>query len=275
MENSINTNVGVFVALQNLNATSMELRSVQNRISSGRKVDTATDNGSTWAIAQNLRGQSSSLNAVRNSLDRAQSTVDVALSAGGNVSDLLIQMKEKVLAASDKSLDTTSRSALAEDFKVLRDAIAKTVANADFVGTNMLKTGGINISALANVAGSSVITVRAQSLALGGPNISIAATATISTATLASNILTSLNTSITKVNTALGVMGAQSKAIGLHITFIGKLQDSLDGGVGNLVDANLAKESAKLQSLQTKQQLGVQAVSIANQSTSSILSLFR
>lgn len=275
MENSINTNIGVFLALQNLNATSAELRMTQNRISSGRKVDTAIDNGSTWAIAQNLRGQSNSLNAVRNSLDRAQSTVDVALSAGGNVSDLLLQMKEKVLAASDKSLDSASRSALAEDFKVLRDSIAKTVANAEFVGSNMLKTNGLNVNALANVSGSSAITVRAQSLALGGPNISITATSSISTATLAGNMLSTLNASIIKVNTALGVMGAQSKAIGLHITFVGKLQDSLDGGVGNLVDANMAKESAKLQSLQTRQQLGVQAVSIANQSTSSILTLFR
>lgn len=275
MENSINTNIGAFVALQNLNATSMELRTTQNRISSGRKVDTAVDNGSTWAIAQNLRGQSSSLNAVRNSLDRAQSTVDVALSAGGNVSDLLLQMKEKVLAASDRSLDTSSRAALAADFRVLRDSIAKTVANAAFVGTNMIKTGGVNISALANVSGSSIITVQAQNLALGGPNITISATATISTATLASNVLTALDASIVRVNTQLGIMGAQSKAIGLHLTFVRKLQDSLDGGVGNLVDADMAKESAKLQSLQTKQQLGVQAVSIANQSTSSILSLFR
>lgn len=275
MVNSINTNTGAFVALQNLNATGMELRTTQNRVSSGRKVDTAVDNGSTWAIAQNLRGQSSSLNAVRNSLDRAQSTVDVALSAGGNVSDLLLQMKEKVLAASDRSLDTSSRAALAADFRVLRDSIAKTVANAAFVGTNMIKTGGVNISALANVSGSSIITVQAQNLALGGPNITISATATISTATLASNVLTALDASIVRVNTQLGIMGAQSKAIGLHLTFVRKLQDSLDGGVGNLVDADMAKESAKLQSLQTKQQLGIQAVSIANQSTSSILSLFR
>jgi flagellin len=275
MENSINTNVGVFLALQNLNVTSAELRMTQNRISSGRKVDTALDNGSTWAIAQNLRGQSSSLNAVRNSLDRAQSTVDVALSAGNNVSDLLVQMKEKVLAASDKSLDSASRTALAEDFKVLRDSIAKTVANAEFVGSNMLKTNGLNVNALANVYGSSAITVQAQSLALGGPNIAITATSSISTATLAGNMLSTLNASIIKVSTALGVMGAQSKAVGLHITFVSKLQNSLDGGIGNLVDADMAKESAKLQSLQTRQQLGVQAVSIANQSTASILSLFR
>jgi flagellin len=275
MENSINTNVGAYLALQNLTTTALELTSTQNRISTGRKVNTAVDNGSTWAIAQNLRGQSTSLNAVRNSLDRAQSTVDVALSAGGNVSDLLIQMKEKVLAASDQSLDTTSRSALAEDFKVLREAIKKTVANADFVGTNMLKTGGINVRALANVDGNSVITVVAQSLAIGGPNVTFSINSTIATATLASSVLTKLNTSITNVNTKLGIMGAQSKAIGLHLTFVRKLQDSLDGGVGNLVDADMAKESAKLQSLQTKQQLGIQAVSIANQSTSSILSLFR
>lgn len=275
MDNSINTNIGSFLALQNMRATNLELRATQGRISSGRKVDTAIDNGSTWAIAQNLRGTSRSLNAVKDSLDRAQSTVDVALSAGGNVSDLLVQMKEKVLAATDKSLDTASRVALNEDFKVLRDAIAKQVATADFNGTNMLKSGGVNISALANANGTYAITVSAQSLALGGANISFGATASIPTATMASSALGLLNTSIIKVTTALGKLGAQSKAIALHLTFTGKLQDSLDAGVGNLVDADMAKESARLQSLQSKQQLGVQALSIANQSTSSILSLFR
>ena len=275
---SVNTNRDAMIALQNLNVTGAELGIAQQRISTGRKVDSAKDNGSTWAIAQSMRATSTSLNAVKDSLQRGQSTLDVALAAGSSVSDLLLQMKEKALAASDTTLDTSSRSALNEDFKALRDQLAKTVSNADFNGTNMIKSGGSSLAALANAAGTSKITVAAQNLALGGANLTgITSTSSIGTGTssTAQAMIATVNTAIGKVSTALAKMGTGSKAFDLHLSFIMKLQDTLDGGVGNLVDADLAKESAKLQSLQTKQQLGVQALSIANQSTSALLGLFR
>ncbi len=275
---SVNTNRDAMIALQNLNVTGSELSVTQQRISTGRKVDSAKDNGSTWAIAQSQRATSTALNAVKDSLQRGQSTVDVALAAGTSVSDLLVQMKEKALAASDTTLDTSGRAALNEDFKALRDQLAKTVANADFNGTNMIKTGGATIAALANAAGTSKITIAAQSLALGGANLTgIGSTASLAsnTASTAQAMIATVNTAIGKVSTALAKLGTGSKALDLHLSFIMKLQDTLDNGVGNLVDADLAKESAKLQSLQTRQQLGVQALSIANQSTSALLGLFR
>jgi len=275
---SVNTNRDAMIALQNLNVTGSELGIAQQRIATGRKVDSAKDNGSTWAIAQSMRGTSTSLNAVKDSLQRGQSTLDVALSAGSSVSDLLLQMKEKALAASDTTLDTAGRSALNEDFKALRDQLGKTVANADFNGTNMIKTGGSSLAALANAAGTSKITVAAQSLGLGSANLTgILSTSSIgsTTASTAQAMIATVNTAIGKVSTALAKMGTGSKALDLHLSFVMKLQDTLDNGVGNLVDADLAKESAKLQSLQTKQQLGVQALSIANQSTSALLGLFR
>jgi len=275
---SVNTNRDAMIALQNLNVTGADLTITQNRISTGRKVDSAKDNGSTWAIAQSMRATSTSLNAVKDSLQRGQSTLDVALAAGGSVSDLLVQMKEKALAASDTTLDTAGRSALNEDFKALRDQLGKTVANADFNGTNMIKTGGSTLAALANAAGTSKITVAAQSLALGSANLTgITSTSSLgsTTASTAQAMIATVNTAIGKVSTALAKMGTGSKALDLHLSFIMKLQDTLDNGVGNLVDADLAKESAKLQSLQTRQQLGVQALSIANQSTSALLGLFR
>ncbi len=273
---SVNTNRDAMIALQNLNVTGAELGITQNRISTGRKVDSAKDNGSTWAIAQSMRATSSSLNAVKDSLQRGQSTLDVALAAGSSISDLLLQMKEKALAASDTTLDTSGRSALNEDFKALRDQLAKTVTNADFNGTNMIKTGGSSLAALANAAGTSKLTVAAQSLGLGSANLTgITSTSSLPDASTASTMITTVNTAIGKVSTALAKMGTGSKALDLHLSFIMKLQDTLDNGVGNLVDADLAKESAKLQSLQTRQQLGVQALSIANQSTSALLGLFR
>ncbi|MCI3134921.1 flagellin [Phenylobacterium aquaticum] len=275
MPNSVNTNVGAMIALQNLNSTQADLMTVQNRINTGKKVASAKDNGAIWAIAQNQRSTSGSLNAVKDSLQRSQSTVDVAIAGGESVSDLLLQMKEKALAASDSSLDTSSRVALNEDFKALRDQIGKAVTNATFNGVNMIQSGGTTIAALADADGTSKLTVNAQDLSLGGGNVTVASTDSIGTQTLAQNMIATVATSIGNVSTALSKLGTGSKSLTSHLTFVGKLQDSIDAGVGNLVDADLAKESAKLTSLQTKQQLGVQALSIANSSSSGLLSLFR
>lgn len=275
LSNSVNTNVGAMIALQNLNATNMELSQTQSRINTGKKVASAKDNGAIWAIAQSQRSTSTALNAVRDSLNRGQSTIDVAIAGGESVSDLLLQMKEKALAASDASLDTASRTALNEDFKALRDQITKAVANADFNGANLIKSGATAIAALANADGTSKLTVAAEIMALGGSVVTVAATGTIGTVTTATAMITTVNTSIANVSASLARLGTKAKAYEMHTTFINKLQDSLDAGVGNLVDADLAKESAKLQALQTKQQLGVQALSIANTSSQSLLSLFR
>ncbi len=278
MPNSVNTNIGAMVALQNLNQTNADLFTTQNRINTGKKVASAKDNGAIWAIAQNQRATSSSLNAVKDSLQRSQSTVDVAMAGGEAVSDLLVQMKEKALASSDSSLDTASRTALNDDFIALRDQIGKAVANATFNGVNMIEDPaavlhpGTTIAALADDTGASKLTVAAQNLSLTGLGLT---TASIGTQATASAMIGSIGTAIASVSTALSKLGTGSKALSSHLTFISKLQDSIDAGVGNLVDADLAKESAKLTSLQTKQQLGVQALSIANSSSQSLLSLFR
>ena len=157
--NSVNTNVGAMIALQNLNSTNNTLNNVQNRVNTGLKVASAKDNGAIWAIAQGMRGESSALNAVKDSLMRGQSTLDVAVAAGESVSDLLIQMKEKALAAADESLDDADREKLNDDFTSLRDQIAKVIENAEFNGVNMLdgtgtirwmRRGGGNDSDVAN-----------------------------------------------------------------------------------------------------------------------------
>ncbi len=275
ISNSVNTNVGAMVALQNLNATNSQLSQTQNRVSTGLKVGSAKDNGAIWAIAQGQRAESASLNAVKDSLARGSSTIDVAMAAGESVSDLLVQMKEKALAASDEGLDTTSRAALNEDFKALRDQIGKALDNAEFNGANLLDGSLPSIAALANADGSSTLTAGAENLSLGGSIISVDGTDTIGTVTTASSMIATVEASIDNVSAALARLGTASKSYEMHATFVSKLQDTIDAGVGNLVDADLAKESAKLQALQTRQQLGVQALSIANQAPQSILSLFQ
>ena len=273
--NSVNVNVGAMIALQNLNKTNQDLSTTQNRINTGMKVASAKDNGSIWAIAQGQRAELGALNAVSQSLDRGTSAVDVAMAAGETVSDLLVQMKEKALAATDETLTSSSREALAEDFEALRDQISSVVANAEFNGVNLLDTGATGFEALADASGTQRLTVAAEVMALGGTIVSIGATQSITTMSDASTALGDVNDSIAAVSAALARMGTKSKALETHSTFVGKLQDALEAGVGNLVDADLAKESAKLQALQTKQQLGVQALGIANQSPQMLLGLFQ
>jgi flagellin len=275
MSNSVNTNVGALIALQNLNATNAELAVTQSRINTGKKIASVKDNGAIWAIAQGQRADIGALGAVKQSLDRGVAAVDVALAAGETVSDLLLQLKEKALAATDASLKTAARATLNEDFEALRDQIATVTNNAEFNGVNLLKTGATGFNALANAQGNATITVAAEVMSLGGSIVTVATTQAIDTLTKASNALTAVNNSIDAVSGALARLGTKSKALTTHLTFVGKLTDSLESGVGNLVDADLAKESAKLQALQTKQQLGVQALSIANQTPQLVLSLFR
>jgi flagellin len=275
MGNSINTNVGAMIALQNLNATNSALSTTQNRINTGLKVANAKDNGAIWAIAQNQRADVSALDAVKESLQRTQSVVDVAISAAETVSDLLNQMKAKALAATDSSLDAAARTALNSDYTALREQIKKTLNSASFNGSNLIKSAATAVAALADSTGTSKLTVAAQVMGLGGAIITVTSTSSFNTATLAGTALGLVNASITNVNAAIAKLGTGSKALQTHLDFVGKLQDTMVSGIGNLVDADVAKESATLQALQTKQQLGVQALSIANSSSSMLLSLFR
>ncbi|RYG85887.1 MAG: flagellin [Alphaproteobacteria bacterium] len=272
--NSVNTNVGAMVALQNLQTTNSELSVVQSRINTGKKVNSAKDNGAIWAIAQGQRAELGALNAVKDSLNRGQSAVDVGIAAGETVSDLLTQMKEKALAATDVSLSTSARAALNEDFVALRKQIASTVTNASFNGVSLLSSSD-GFKALANAGGTSTIDIAGENMSLSASVVTVTAAEAIDTVTNAAAALGRVDTSISNVSASLARLGTGSKALGTHATFVGKLQDTIESGIGNLVDADLAKESARLQALQTKQQLGVQALSIANSSTSTLLGLFR
>ncbi|MCZ8194384.1 flagellin [Brevundimonas sp.] len=273
---SVNTNVSAAIALQNLTRTNQRLDDVQGRISTGLKVQGAKDNASIWAIAQAQRAELGALNAVKQSLARATSLADVALSAGDSISDLLNQLKEKVVAAQDVSLSTQSRELYNDDFQALLRAIESAVENAEFDGGNLLNGSiSIGIAFLANADATAFITLSAKDLTLSGPIISLSTADSLATTTGAAQALTRLNDSITAVNSALGEIGAKAKQIAAHSNFVVKLTDTLEAGIGNLVDADMAKESARLQALQVQQQLGVQALSIANQGPQILLSLFQ
>ena len=275
MSFSVNTNAGSLVALQYLNATQGQLAQTQSAINSGMKVASARDDGAIYAIAQNQRGAVAGYTSVINSINNATSAVDVALSAGQSISDLLIQMKQKALSAADSSLDTASRQALNANFTALRDQISTIVKNAVFNGFNLVDGSTNQITALASADGSRRITTAAQKMSLSGTIVTVKSTSTISTQTKASTLVATIQSSLTNVNAALAKLSAGAAKFSIQSTFAQNLSDTLTTGIGNLVDANMAQESAMLQSLQVKQQLGVQALAIANQAPQTILSLFK
>lgn len=273
---SVHTNKSAMVALQNLNNTTAGLNEAQTRINTGLKVAGARDNAAVFAVAQNMRSDVGALGAVGMSLDRAKSIGEVAIAAGESISDLLVQMREKVTAALDPSIDTFSRQAYDADFKSLIDQIGVILSNAEFDGANLLNnTLGAGIQFIADANASRTITLKTQNLSFGGANITLAATASLGTVTLAQAASTAIQTSLDNVNQALANLGSDVKKIEAHSNFVQKLQDSLQTGVGSLVDADMAVESARLQALQVQQQLGVQALSIANSQPQIILSLFQ
>ncbi len=271
---SINTNPGALTALEYLNQTQGQLAQTENAISTGETVSSAKDNGAIFAIAQNMRGDVAGYAAVTASLDNGSSTVDVALSAGQSISDLLIQMKQQALSASDTSLNTASRNALNANFQALLQQITTVVTNAQFNGINLINGSTNQIMALASADGQHRVTVSAENMSLSGSIVTIASTGTISTQSKASTMITTIENSLNNVNAALASLGSGSAKFSIQATFVQNLSDTLTTGIGNLVDANMASESAMLTALQTKQQLGVQALSIANQAPSIALSLF-
>jgi flagellin len=274
---SVNTNRGAMVALQNLNATNRDLGRTQNAISTGLKVATAKDNGAIWAIANKMRSDISAYDRVIESNEQASAKVDVAISAGESIMELLNDMKGKALAASQVGLSASAQAALNADYLQLRDQITAIIANSTFDGANMTN-GNLavnNAISLGDAAGGNNITVNGVNLGLGGTVVTVAAASDVSSSANALTALGQVNTSITNLGTQLATWGAGSKRLGLHKQFVTKLQDALTSGVGAITDADLSKESAKLQAFQTKQQLGIQALSIANGSTQSVLSLFR
>ncbi len=266
--NSINTNVGSLVALQNLNETSRALDIAQNRVNTGKIVSTSKDNGAIFAIASNMRADMGALNSVRNSINRGQSVIDIALAAGETISKALEEQKALAVAIQSSAAGSASETAYLADYNALGTEITAALAGASFDGTNVFSAGSASNNLVVQTGISSTYTVHAAAAA--ATTVSTATTATRATATVAA-----VDTATSTFNARLATLGSHSKSLERQNTFVSKMQDALESGIGNLVDADLAKESARLTALQTKQQLGVQALGIANQSSSILLGLFR
>jgi flagellin len=268
MGNSVNTNMGALVALRNLDVTNRSLQQTQDRVSTGYKVIGAKDNASSFAIAEGLRANLKGFAAVQQALANGKGIGEVAIAGATSLSGLLQDMKAKVLEGMNSGNTSAQQAILAADFVEMKAQFTGFINNATYNGKNLLATGGTDAIVISTISGGT-LTVTNQS-SLGG--LTFGALTTTATATSA---LIDVEAAMVAVGTALGSLGADVKALGFQQDFLRTLSDATTEGLGSIVDADLAEESAKLQSLQVKQQLGVQALSIANQAPQILLSLFQ
>jgi len=268
---SINTNSSANIALNQLQILNKKLEATQLRITTGLKVSGPKDDAATFQIATRLRGDVAGLGAVKTALANGDSIVSVAISAGESITDLLTESKAKVVQANQTGLDTASRSALDNDFQQLRSQIETIVSTADFNSVNLIDANASTLDVLSSVDGS-VISVSAQSLDTTTLGIN---TASLATSSAAANALSAIETAIDLAADKLAALGASATGIEIQSQFTTSLINVVEEGIGNLVDADLAEESAKLQALQVQQQLSVQSLAIANSAPSLVLNLFQ
>ena len=272
---SVQNNSAAMTALQNLNRTNDQLANVQQEISTTLAVSQPKDNPSVWATAQGQKVDIDGLASVTQSLNRASSISDVALSAGQSVVDLLNQLKKDALAAQDSQLDPTARQSLNTDFAGLLQRIATTLSGASFDGANLLDGSSGDLRFLATADATQVVTLPAKNLSLGGGIITLGSTATIGTTQTASAMMAQIDASIANVTSALADIGDQAKLISAHSTLVQNLSTVLAQGMGDLINADTEADSARLAALQVQQQLSEQSLNVANSMPSILLSLFR
>lgn len=274
VNNSILTNPEAFVALRNLEQTNQRLATTQNRVSTGLKVTGAVDDASNFAIAQGLRGDIRALGAVTQGINNAKGIGNVALAAATAISDLLQDIRQKLTELSNQGITSQQRQILTNDLNELLSQASNFVANAVFNNINLL-TGTTNVDTLSNLNGGTLrltaqtnVGVQIQSVA------SVVASAT--TATNAQSILALEYSNLeSTMNIALGALGAEIRALNFQTDFLAAVTDATEEGLGNIVDADMARESAKLTALQVRQQLGVQVLNITNQAPQILLGLFQ
>jgi flagellin len=276
----ISTNNSAIVALQNLRTVNKNLAVVQEQISTGKKISNAKDNASIFAISTVIKSDVEGFKKISDSLNLGSSTVAVARGASEQVTSLLTQIKGLVVQAQESNVD---RDKIQTDVGRLRDQINSIVGAAQFNGLNLIDgSATTDVSILSSLdrdatsVTASTIDVARQNLstAAGGGLVALA-TLDVTTDANAATALTNIETLIQTGVDAAASFGSAQKRIGYQSEFVNTLVDSLKAGIGGLTDANLEESSARLQALQVQQQLGTQALTIANQAPQSLLALFR
>ncbi|SHK24935.1 flagellin [Roseomonas rosea] len=273
--NSVNSNVGAQVALQSLNRTNDALSATQKRISTGYRVADAKDDGAAFAVAQSVRADIAGITSANEQIGGVKGVLDTTLSGLTKVSEAMSDIRGVLVKLADGTLSDSQRTQYQSQYESLRTQVQNYISDATYNGRTLLDTasasGGGNIATVRNENGTTYTLS-----AVDGANLTIAAAPTDAAA--AATALASggdFSTKMAAVNTALNTFGSNNTYLEKQVSYNKEKIDSLETGLGALVDADLAKESAKLQALQIKQQLGTQSLGIANQAPQSLLSLFR
>lgn len=312
---SINTNISAMTALQSLRQTSKDLLTTQNAISTGLKVASASDNAAYWSIATTMKSDNSALSTVQDALGLGKGTVDVAYNAINQSIDLVGQIKDKLVAAASPGVDRTKIQSEITQLQDQLKGIASSASfsgenwvsvDSSTSGYSATKTivssfsrasdGSVSIGTISVDTSTSILFDSSTASGAGGildsQRSSTGAVVTTGGTSVMNIDISSLTDSPTdqatlngyiagvdaayqSMTTAATNLGSAQKRIDLQTDFVSSLMDSITTGISQLVDADMNQESTKLQALQVKQQLGVQALSIANQSSQNILSLFR
>jgi flagellin len=273
--NSVNTNAGAMVALQSLNRTNEGLNTTQKRISTGFRVNDAKDDGAAFAVAQSVRADVAGLTAANEQLGGVKGILDTALSGLTKVSETMVKVRETLVRLADDTLNTDQRAQYESQYTALQTQITNFISDATYNGRTLLSTTapeGGDITSTRNESGTTYTLT-----AVDGAGTLIVAAAPTDAAGAQAALADGgdFETIQSSISDALNQFGSDSRYIDAQVAYNKDKVDALESGLGALIDADLAKESARLQSLQIKQQLGTQALSIANQAPQTLLSLFR
>jgi flagellin len=281
--NSINTNTSALAALQSLNRTNDALAITQKRVSTGYRVADAKDDGAAFAVAQTVRADMSGLQSANEQLGGVKGVLDTTLAGLNKVADTMEQVKGLLVKLADDTINADQRAQYEAQYNELRKQVAFFLRDAAYNNRTLLTpdTAGPAGAAPANLESGDVVTVRNE---IGTTYViaeTDAATLTIAAAPAGAAAARgalddggNFETVMTALNTALNTYGAVSRYVDSQIAYNQVKLDNLESGLGALIDADLAKESARLQALQIRQQLGTQSLSIANQAPAALLTLF-
>jgi flagellin len=305
---SLNTNVSAMTALQTLRSTNSQMLQTQNRISTGLRVADASDNASYWSIATTMRGDKDSISTVSDALGLGSATAEIASKGIESAIEVAGKLKDKLLAAKTPGID---RAKIQTEIKELQSSLSAIVDGASFNGQNWLKSDSTDATTTRSIV-SSFTRGSDGSLSIGTITVDLGDTRLVDSAGSGSasgvldteetsgsttytvldldisaltdsdddlaviqSMFESVDTAVKSMTDAATTLGAVKQRIDIQKNFADAMKSAIDKGVGQLVDADMNEESTRLQALQVRQQLGVQALSIANQQAQSILSLFR
>ena len=294
---SILTNNSAMAALQTLRNVNSNLSDTQNAVSSGLRVSSASDNAAYWSIATTMKSDNKALSAVSDALGMGAAKLDTAYTAVDSAIDIVGEIKAKLVAASEAGVD---KSKLQDEITQLQAQLYSVAQSASFNGENWVNNAGGTVSVVSSfVRGTGgAVSIKTTDYSLGATNTLFDGTtsggilgavgASYSSASIYSftigssttqgdidNLLTDVETALTSMTTLGSQLGSLQQRVDIQTDFVSSLSDSIDSGIGRLVDADMEEESSKLSALQTQQQLAVQSLSIANSSSQNILSLFR